>query len=149
MHCCASSPAKEERLIPWTRDPSGRLQSQKKSEFRRTTDLPCHASTVQIGARSGKIGSSRIYRQLKRLQGRTLGVAVLITLDSRSDRVASACRLSGPVAKLQGARWPLRAMPLSDRFGSNAENLKASKCRPLFLECRRDRTAPGFPAVPN
>src|SRR5260370_37733295 len=104
MHCCASSPAKEEPLIPWTRDPSGRLQSQKKSEFRRTTDLPCHASTVQIGARSGKIGSSRIYRQLKRLQGRTLGVAVPITLDSRSDRIASACRLSGPVAKLQGAR---------------------------------------------
>src|ERR1700736_3642152 len=72
MHCCASSAAKEEALIPWTRDPSGRRQSQQKSEFRRTTDLPCHASTVQIGARSGKIGSSSVYGQLKRLPGRTL-----------------------------------------------------------------------------
>src|SRR5260370_42047317 len=63
MHCCASSAAKEEALIPWTRDPSGRLQSRQKSEFRRTTDLPCHVSTVQIGARSGKTGSSSIYRQ--------------------------------------------------------------------------------------
>src|SRR6266850_6026400 len=72
MHCCASSAAKEEALIPWTRDPSGRLQSRQKREFRRTTDLPCHVSTVQIGARSGKTGSSSIYKQLKRLQGRTL-----------------------------------------------------------------------------
>jgi len=44
-----------------TRDPSGRPHSQQKSEFRRTTDLPCHANnTVQIGARSGKIGSSTL-----------------------------------------------------------------------------------------
>src|SRR5882762_739740 len=72
MHCCASSAAREETLIPWTSDPSGRRQSQQKSEFRRTTDLPCHANTAQIGACSGKIGSGSIYRQLKRLQGRTL-----------------------------------------------------------------------------
>src|SRR5258705_9576563 len=84
MHCCASSAAKEEALIPWTRDPSGRLQSRKKSEFRRTTDLPCHVSTVQIGARSGKTGSSSIYRQLKRLQGRTLVC--------RSDKVGQSLR---------------------------------------------------------
>src|SRR6266481_637797 len=54
MHCCASSAAKEGALVPWTHDPSGRLQSQQKNELRRTTDLPCHASTVQIGAPSGK-----------------------------------------------------------------------------------------------
>src|SRR6266851_1840256 len=40
MHCCASSAAREETLIPWTSDPSGRRQSQQKSEFQRTTDLP-------------------------------------------------------------------------------------------------------------
>src|SRR5258705_10760398 len=49
MHCCASSAAKEEALIPWTRDPSGRLQSRKKSEFRRTTDL-----TSTVSARASK-----------------------------------------------------------------------------------------------
>jgi hypothetical protein len=71
MHCCTSSAAREEALIPWTRDPSGRPQSQQKSEIRRTTDLPCHASTIRIRARSGKTGSSSISRQLQRLQGRT------------------------------------------------------------------------------
>src|SRR6267142_6300763 len=69
MHCCASSAAKEEALIPWKRNPSGRLQSQQKSEFRRTTDLPCHANTVQIGARSGKIGSSSIYNSSSAFEG--------------------------------------------------------------------------------
>jgi hypothetical protein len=38
MHRCTSSAAKEEAPIPWTRDPSGRPQSQQKSEFQRTTD---------------------------------------------------------------------------------------------------------------
>jgi hypothetical protein len=39
MHCCTSSAAKEQALIPLTRDPSGRLQSQQKGEFRRTADF--------------------------------------------------------------------------------------------------------------
>src|SRR5260370_6601128 len=72
MHCCASSAAKEEALIPWTRDPSGRLQSQQKSEFRRTTDLPCHATQLRQAlapVRLGRVPSTT----LNRLQGgRTL-----------------------------------------------------------------------------
>ena len=38
-------------------------------------------------------------------------------MDSRSDRIASACRLSGPLLNHRG-QMPLRAMPLSVRFGS-------------------------------
>src|SRR5258705_13422563 len=47
MHCCASSAAKEEALIPWTRDPFGRLQSHEKSNLRWTTDL---SSSCQQGS---------------------------------------------------------------------------------------------------
>src|SRR6267142_7212729 len=101
MHCCASSAAKEETLIPWTSDPSGRRQRQQKSEFRRTTDQPCHANTVQVGACSGKIGSGSIYRQLKRLQGRTLVWSFRSGWTVARIAFAPACRLSGPVGKSQ------------------------------------------------
>src|SRR5258707_13378872 len=101
MHCCASSAAREEALIPWTSDPSGRRQSQQKNEFRRTTDLPCHANTVQIGACSGKIGSGSIYRQLKRLQGRTLVWSFRSGWTVARIAFAPACRLSGRVGKSQ------------------------------------------------
>src|SRR6266851_2746948 len=38
MRYCALSAAREGVRIPWTRGPSGRLQSREKSEFRRRTD---------------------------------------------------------------------------------------------------------------
>src|SRR5260221_9027712 len=56
MHCCASSAAKVEALIPWTRDPSGRRQSQQKSEFRRTTDLPCRTRFCVGGGAAAEDG---------------------------------------------------------------------------------------------
>src|SRR5450631_4243948 len=76
MHCCASSKAEEEALILWTRDPFGRPQSHEKVSSAGRPTYRRYASTVQIGARSGEIGSSTIYRQFKRLQGRTLGISV-------------------------------------------------------------------------
>src|SRR5258706_6594217 len=132
MHCCASSAAKEEALIPWTRDPSGRLQSRKKSEFRRRTYLPCHVSTVQIGARSGKTGS-----QLAQAPSRAnFGIVVPIRLDSRSDRIASACRLSGPFGKSQ-ALDASASNAAQCRFGSSKTDLKgrsASGAKPTLAE---------------
>jgi hypothetical protein len=76
--------------MPWTRDPSGRLQSQQKGKFRRTTDFKGELWY----RRAGQTG------QLLRSLGFSLPH-------------------SGPIAKSQ-CQMPLRETPLSVRFVSKA-----------------------------
>src|SRR6267154_5441209 len=115
MHCCASSAAKEEALIPWKRDPSGRPQSRQKSEFQRTTDLPCHATQLRQALAPvalGRVPSTT----LSRLQGRTL---VWSLRSGWTVAPIALLRLAAfPDGLLnQRCQMPPLAMPLSVRFG--------------------------------
>src|SRR5260370_18782212 len=119
MHCCASSAAKEEALIPWTRDPSGRLQSQQKSEFRRTTDLPCHATQLRRAlapVRLGRVPSTT----LNRLQGRTLVWSLRSGWTVAPIALLQLAAFPDGLLTNHRCQMPLRATPLSVRFGSRA-----------------------------
>src|SRR5260370_35842573 len=120
MHCCASSAAKEEALIPWTRDPSGRLQSQQKSEFRRTTDLPCHATQIRqplAPVRCGRVLST----SLNRLQGRTLVWSLRSGWTVAPIALLQLAAFPDGLLTNHRCQMPLRAMPLSVRFGSDSD----------------------------
>src|SRR5260370_31029771 len=92
MGYCALPGAREGVRIPWTRDPSGRLQSQQKNELRRTTDLPCHASTVQIGAPSGKTLVRSIFHNTGSAKQKKAAIAALKLAPSSRRTVVMADR---------------------------------------------------------
>src|SRR5712664_1277441 len=116
MHCCVSSAAKEEALIPWTRDPFGRPQSHEKIEFPWTTDLPSsrhHSSDrrslpVILGRVASTDSSSAFKGELCYGRSDQVGqslVSHLRQLAAFPDRSAN-----------HRCQMPLRAMPLSVRF---------------------------------